>query len=206
MSTFRQVNCTRFCGSSIHSVHAVKSTCQHIRIFKIIRVEYHTFDKLPVTMYLNIIICWCTVPVEICAAILYVGLWGIVFWRWLDSGIFYLEWIQKCDITPANMSSVWVSGRCKVTSVIFHWVKIISVCRTRTFSDKCDTKATLEQMCVQDGSANRGENFAWKKSHDILPVWPSAGDFGRKKWPPSNLLAKTLILVYFTYFPLWELA
>ena len=83
MSTFRQVKCTRFCGSSIHSVHAVKSTCQYIRIFKIIQVEYHTFDKLPVTMYLNIIIRWCTVPVEICAAILYVGLWGIVFWRWL---------------------------------------------------------------------------------------------------------------------------
>jgi hypothetical protein len=127
---------------------------------------------------------------------------GTYVWQWLDSGIFYLEWIHKCDITPANMSSVWVSGRCKVTSVIFHWVKIISVCRTRTFSDKCDTKATLEQMCVQDGSANRGEHFAWQNSPEILPVWPSAGDFGRKKWPPSNLLAKTLILVYFTYFPI----
>ena len=96
----------------------------------------------------------------------------------------YLERIHMCDITPANMSPAWDSGTCKVISVIFHLVKIIRVCLTSTFSDKCDTKATLEQMCVQDGSANRGENSAWQSSPEILPVWTSAWDLARKKRPP----------------------
>jgi hypothetical protein len=42
-----------------------------IHIFEIYLLEYHTCHKLPVKIYTKIIICWCTVPVEICAAVLF---------------------------------------------------------------------------------------------------------------------------------------
>ena len=56
---------------------------------------------------------------------------------------------------------------------------------------------------VYDDSSNKGENSAWENMPEILPVWMSAWDFGWKKRPPSNLLAKILIPIYFTYFPLF---
>ncbi len=71
---------TRFCGSSIQTVHAVKSTCQYyVHIFEINLLEYHTCHKLPVKTYMKNIICWCTVPVEICAAVLFMWRCRIVF-------------------------------------------------------------------------------------------------------------------------------
>ncbi len=77
MLTFRQVTYTRFCGSLIQTVHTVKSTCQYI--FEINLLEYHTCHKLPVKIYMKIIIRWCTVPVEICAAVLFMWRCRIVF-------------------------------------------------------------------------------------------------------------------------------
>jgi hypothetical protein len=40
-------------------------------IFEINLLEYHTGHKVPVKIYMKIIIRWCTVPVEICAALLF---------------------------------------------------------------------------------------------------------------------------------------
>ena len=70
MLTFRQVTYTRFCGSSIQTVHAIKIPRQYVHIFEINLLEYHTCHKLPVKIYMKIRICRCTVLVEICAAIL----------------------------------------------------------------------------------------------------------------------------------------
>jgi hypothetical protein len=52
-------------------LYAVKSTCQYVHIFEMNLLEYHTGHKVPVKIYMKIIIRWCTVPVEICAAVLF---------------------------------------------------------------------------------------------------------------------------------------
>jgi len=66
--TIQGLTFTRLCGSSIQTILAVNSTCH---IFEINLLEYHTSRKVPVKIYMKIIICWCTVPVEICAGLLF---------------------------------------------------------------------------------------------------------------------------------------
>jgi len=62
--------------------YAVKSTCQYVHIFEMNLLEYHTGHKVPVKICMKIIIRWCTVPVEICAALLF--MWRCrFFWQLL---------------------------------------------------------------------------------------------------------------------------
>ena len=59
---------------------------------------------------------------------------------------------------------------CKLATMIFCQVKMISVCLRSNFSDKCDTDATLHPRCVQDDSLNKGENSACQNTPEILPA------------------------------------
>ena len=59
--------------------HAVEITCQNVHIFKRNQLDCHTSHKVPVQIYMNIIIRLCTVPVEFWAALLFLWLCRFVF-------------------------------------------------------------------------------------------------------------------------------
>ena len=91
---------------------------------------------------------------------------------------------------------------CELATVIFRLVKMKSVCLRSNFSDKCDTEATLHPRCVYRMTAQIREKIPlWKtRPRFYLPehrheIWPG------KKVHLDQLPAKTLMLVYFTYFP-----
>ena len=58
--------------SAVKIVHVVKRTCQYVHIFDFNLLKYYTRYKVSVKIHTKIIICWCTVPVEICAALLHI--------------------------------------------------------------------------------------------------------------------------------------
>ena len=59
---------------------------------------------------------------------------------------------------------------CELATVIFCLVKMKSVCLISSFSDKCDTEATLHPRYVYDDSSNKGENSARENMPEILPA------------------------------------